>query len=78
MNLYTVNYLRETEEVRDQLDAAEWKLHLKGFNREPVTGALERKRRQQYLDFIYLDTSGLGAEEFLFISPTVIRRIVLC
>ena len=64
MNWYTVNYLRETEENRGQLDAAEWKLNVNGFNREPVTGALERKRRQQYLGFICLDTSGLGAEEF--------------
>ena len=67
MNWYTVNYLRETEEVRDQLDTAEWKLGLNGFHREPITGALE-SRRQQYLGFIYLGTSGLGAEQFLYFS----------
>ena len=64
MNWYTVNYLRETEEVRAQLDTAEWKLGVNGFHREPITGALE-SRRQQYLGFTYLGTSGLGAEESL-------------
>ena len=52
MKWYTNNYLRETEEVRDELDAAEWRLSVNGFSRESVTGALEMKRRQQYLDFI--------------------------
>ena len=70
MNWYTINYLRETEEVRDELDAAEWRLIVNGFSRESVTGALEMKRRQQYLDFIYRDTSGLGAQEFLYFFPS--------
>ena len=69
MNWYTVNYLRETEEVRDQLDTAEWKLGVNGFNREPITGALE-SRRQQCLGFTYLGTSGLGAEESLSFFST--------
>ena len=70
MKWYTVNYLRETEKNRDLVDAAQWKLVFNGFDWEPVTGALERKRRQEYLGFIYLDTSGFGAEEFLFFFST--------
>ena len=69
--------MRETEEVRDQLDTAEWNLSVNGFDREPVTAVLEKKRRQHYLGFIYLDNSRLGAENLLFFSLPVIRQMIL-
>ena len=68
MNWYTVNYLRATEENVDALNSARWSIAVRGLELQPVSEALERARREQYLNlnFLYSDVDGLGAEDFLF------------
>ena len=66
MNWYTVNYLRNNEENRNDLGGAEWKLRTSGFSEPMVNSSTEHIRRKDYLDFIYRDTSGLTAEDYLF------------
>ena len=66
MNWYPVNYLRDNEENRNDLGAAEWKLRTSGFSEPMVNSSTEYIRWKDYLDFIYRDTSGLTAEDYLF------------
>ena len=73
MNWYTINYLRETEEVREELDAARWSIAVRGMELEQVSESVEQIRRGQYLHFLYSDVDGLGAQDFLFFFSTSYR-----
>ena len=66
MNWYTVNYLRESELANEHLENARWRLETDGDSLEPLSLLQNRKRRSQYLNFIYQDTAGLSAIQFRF------------
>ena len=68
---YTVNYLRETELAREHCENARWWLDTNGVSLEPLSLIQNRKRSSQYLHFLYQDTAGLSATQFLyFFSPS--------
>ena len=79
MKWYTVNYLRDNEENRDDLKAAEWRLKTSGYSEPLVNNSTEYIRGKDYLDFIYRDTSVMTAEDYLFFFSAVykIDKIVL-
>ena len=66
MNWYTINYLRESELANEHLENASWRLETDGVSLEPLSLLQNRKRRSQYLNFIYQDTAGLSAIQFSF------------
>ena len=65
MNWHMVNYLRETELAREPLENASWWLDTNGVSLEPLSLIQNRKRKSQYLHFLYQDTAGLSATQFL-------------
>ena len=77
MNWETKNYFRGNAENSEDLDNARWKCSSSGVLLEPVSGALERIRRSQYLHFIYEDTSGLGPVEFIYFFSQSYKYIFL-
>ena len=68
MNWYTINYLRESELANEHLENARWGLETDGVSLEHLSILQNRKRRSQYLNFIYQDTAGLSAIQFRFFS----------
>ena len=77
MNWDTKNYLRDNAENSKDLDNARWKFSSSGVVLEPVSGALERIRRSQYLHFFYEDTSGLGPVENIFFFSQIYKYMFL-